>query len=86
MPSENRAPTLDCAGVLERLSDYVDDTLATDDRRAVEEHLRGCENCERFGGAFGAAVAALRRGLEDPTTSDAAALRRLQARVSRSIR
>jgi anti-sigma factor RsiW len=86
MHSENRARAFDCAGVLERLSDYVDGELPVDERNAVQEHLRGCENCDRFGGAFGAAVAALRRGVGPPTAGDEAARRRVQEQVSRLIR
>ena len=51
---------LTCRQVLERLSDYLDDELERPARAQVEEHLRGCEQCLRFGGAIGGMVAAVR--------------------------
>ncbi len=49
-----------CRQVLARLSDYLDDELALDERRQVQAHLGGCQECLRFGGAIGAMVAAVR--------------------------
>jgi anti-sigma factor (TIGR02949 family) len=57
---------LSCSDVLARLSDYVDGELPADERARVEEHLRGCDGCARFGGAFGATVRALREHLSTP--------------------
>ncbi len=71
---------LSCRQVLSALGDYVDGELAADDRAAVDAHLRGCAECERFGGAIGAMVGALRRGLPVEPTADLAA--RLAARLA----
>ena len=57
---------LSCSDVLARLSDYVDGELPADERARVELHLRGCDGCARFGGAFGATVQALREQLSTP--------------------
>ncbi len=60
MKGERVVGGLSCGQVLERLSDYLDDELSADARAAVEEHLRGCDGCARFGGEFRATVRALR--------------------------
>jgi anti-sigma factor RsiW len=52
-----------CGQVLDRLSDYLDGDLEASVRDQVEEHLRGCEGCARFGGEFRATVVALRTHL-----------------------
>jgi anti-sigma factor (TIGR02949 family) len=54
---------LSCTQVLERLSDYLDGDLSVPDRTQLEEHLRGCDGCARFGGEFRDVVDALRRHL-----------------------
>jgi anti-sigma factor RsiW len=58
---------LSCSDVLAVLSDYVDGDLAPAARARVEEHLRGCEGCARFGGEFQATVRALRDLLSTAT-------------------
>jgi len=52
-----------CFDVLERLSDYVDGELAAAERAQVEAHLKGCDECTKFGGEFGAVVTRLRERL-----------------------
>lgn len=54
---------LSCGQVLERLSDYLDGDLAPAERDRLEDHLRGCDRCARFGGEFRAVVGALRSHL-----------------------
>jgi anti-sigma factor RsiW len=54
---------LTCRQVLAAVGDYIDGDLAEAEREAVEGHLRQCTACERFGGALGAMVAAVRRRL-----------------------
>jgi anti-sigma factor RsiW len=51
---------LSCSEVLTRLSDYVDGDLAPRERHQLEEHLRGCDACARFGGEFRSTIRALR--------------------------
>jgi anti-sigma factor RsiW len=58
---------LSCSDVLARLSDYLDDDLAPEERGRVEAHLRACEGCARFGGDFAATIRALRAHLGAPT-------------------
>lgn len=49
-----------CHDVLARLSDYLDEELPAPERAQVEDHLRGCDACARFGGEFAATVRTLR--------------------------
>jgi anti-sigma factor RsiW len=51
---------LSCGAVLSVLSDYLDGDLPPRERERVEEHLRGCDGCARFGGQFRNTVRALR--------------------------
>jgi anti-sigma factor RsiW len=57
---------LSCSEVLARLSDYLDGELADAARRQLEDHLRGCDGCTRFGGEFRSTVRALRVYLGGP--------------------
>jgi anti-sigma factor RsiW len=57
---------LSCSDVLARLSDYMDGELPAAERARVEEHLRGCDGCARFGGELSATVRALRAHLARP--------------------
>ncbi len=36
---------LDCKHVLAQLSEYLDDSVSADLRRALEEHLSRCQHC-----------------------------------------
>lgn len=54
---------LSCSDVLARLSDYVDGDLPAAERARVEDHLRGCDGCARFGGEFSSTVRAVRAHL-----------------------
>ena len=38
---------MDCAAILERLSEYIDGTLDVQTRKAVEKHISVCENCKQ---------------------------------------
>jgi len=80
MQGERTVAGIACGEVLAKLSDYVDGTISADDRAKIEGHVRGCDACDRFGGAFGKAVAALRRQL-DPADASAPDFARLRARL-----
>ncbi len=73
---------LRCGQVLDRLSDYLDDGLPAPERDRVEAHLRGCEGCARFGGAFRDTVRALREHL---TSRQVVMPRSLRDRLRRAI-
>ena len=45
--SERMVGGLRCREVLERLSDYLDGDLAPAEVTRVQEHVRGCDWCER---------------------------------------
>jgi anti-sigma factor RsiW len=74
MKGERTVGGLRCSQVLEALSSYLDGELANDARASIEEHVRGCELCARFGGAFGNAISGLRTklGAADETPSGVA--------------
>jgi anti-sigma factor RsiW len=62
---------LSCGQVLDRLSDYLDGDLPAQESARLEEHLRGCDGCARFGGELKGVVEALRRHLvRSPSLSD----------------
>lgn len=63
MATNRLVGALHCFDVLDRLSDYLDGELSEEERRQVEVHLAGCDECTRFGGEFGAVVTALRERL-----------------------
>lgn len=63
IPDEKVIAGLSCGDVLERLSDYLDQELAPAEQARVEEHLRGCEGCARFGGQFRTTIRALKEHL-----------------------
>jgi len=63
MVNEVKVGGLWCSEVLDRLSDYLDGDLASGEKTRVEDHLRGCDGCSRFGGEFRSTVDALRSHL-----------------------
>lgn len=71
---------LRCGQVLEVLSDYVDGQVSPQLREQVDQHLRGCSVCERFGGRFKRTVAEVRQHLGAAPAVDEAAYQQLLAR------
>lgn len=69
---------LSCGQVLAALSDYLDGDLPPAARAQVEDHLRGCERCARFGGELRATVRALRARLTAARPVPPAVLARLR--------
>ena len=65
MKGERRIAGLLCSAVLEGLSEYLEGGLSTPMRAQVVEHVRGCENCARFGGRFADTLSRMRRSLAD---------------------
>lgn len=71
-----------CRKVLELLSSYLDGDLTEEEARRIDDHLMGCDHCERFGGRFGEAVASLRREMSRAAPLDTDVARRLRARLA----
>ena len=84
MPDPDRVVAgLSCRAVLADLSAYVDGELPPGRVAQLEDHLRGCDWCERFGGEFADMVRAFRRSLHEATPVDASVVARLRARLDR---
>jgi anti-sigma factor RsiW len=81
VPGEKVVAGLSCSAVLALLSDYVDGDLAPRDRARVEEHLRGCDGCARFGGEFRSVVRSLRSHLMNPSGLPSSLRDRLRAAI-----
>ena len=84
VPAERTVGGLRCGEVLAALSDFLDGSVNAATRSQIEEHLRGCDWCERFGNRFGHVVAALRRELHD-TPIDVGVTDRLREALSKEI-
>ena len=82
MRNERELAGLRCGEVLARLSDYLDGSLAGEERTRMEAHVAGCDHCARFGGVFAATVAGLRRRLARPAALSAARRERLTRRLT----
>ena len=68
-----------CDAVLADLSDYIDGQLPADKVAAIEAHLRGCPECERFGKGFGHMVIALQASGQTPEPFDEALWSRIES-------
>jgi anti-sigma factor RsiW len=76
---------LRCDEVLGRLSDYMDGEVSPEDRSRIEEHLKGCDRCERFGGRMSSIVKGLRDALREPDPLEEGVSRRLLDRLNREL-
>jgi anti-sigma factor RsiW len=74
-----------CTEVLDDLSDYLDGELPVARVRRIEEHLRGCDWCERFGGDFTEVVTSLRARLRVPPRLPADVHNRLMERLHEAL-
>jgi anti-sigma factor RsiW len=78
LKGEREVAGLRCSQVLEGLTEYLEGGLDAATRARVEAHVGGCDLCERFGGAFGEAVKAIRASAVEPPPD---VLGRLEARL-----
>lgn len=76
---------LRCGEVLDRLPSYLDGSLATEARAAVENHLRQCRLCAQFGGAYGAVVEGLHALLNEVPGATPEEAQRLQAALTAKL-
>ncbi|MBT8395919.1 MAG: zf-HC2 domain-containing protein [Gemmatimonadetes bacterium] len=74
-----------CIEVLALLSDYLDGDVSQEVKERIEAHLRGCDQCERFGGQMSSIVKSLREQLKEPEALDEGVAKRLQERLSREL-
>lgn len=74
-----------CSEVLARLSDFLDDDLQSQVRAQIEDHLRGCDWCEKFGGEFAETIQSLRRGLLEAEPVESDVLERLRAKLDAEV-
>src|SRR3954451_358326 len=75
---------LHCGEVLAELTAFLDGGLPADRARRIQEHVKDCEDCERFGSEFSAAVFALREILSEPPRDgevESRLLERLRAEI-----
>ncbi len=74
-----------CLEVLDHLADLLDGRLDAATREQIEAHLRDCNWCERFGGAYASTVADIRKLLADPEPLDEAVQERLSRRLREAL-
>ncbi|MBW2457952.1 MAG: zf-HC2 domain-containing protein [Deltaproteobacteria bacterium] len=74
-----------CLHVLAHLAAYVDGEVDDGLRRKIDDHLRGCDWCERFGGAYAATVGEARRLLGAPPPLSKPVQDRLYARLGKEL-
>lgn len=72
-----------CGQVLASLSDYLDGELPPEARARIEDHLRGCSECARFGGEFQSTVQALKAHLTASARLPASVRARLRDALKR---
>jgi anti-sigma factor RsiW len=75
---------LRCGEVLADLGEYLESALPAERVSRIEEHLRGCDWCERFGKEFAETVGALRTRLATPPALETGVAARLRQRLDES--
>ena len=68
---------LHCGEVLVELTAFLDGGLPADRTRRIQEHVKDCDDCERFGSEFSVAVFALREILREPERDEDVEMRLL---------
>ena len=81
MATEQEIAGIRCGEVLAELSDYLDGDISTGRRAQVVAHLKGCDVCERFGGAFTTAIHALRQEEVNRPILESVVYERLRVRL-----
>ncbi len=81
MKTDRMVAGLWCHEVLARLSAYLDEELAPAERAQVDDHLRGCDACARFGGELAGTVRSLREHLLADAAEPTDLRRRLRAAI-----
>lgn len=81
MAHDREVAGIRCTEVLADLSDYLDGSLSPERRARIDAHLRGCDWCTHFGGAFAATVNALRDRLRTAEPPEAGVRERLHRRL-----
>jgi predicted anti-sigma-YlaC factor YlaD len=70
-----------CSQVLAILSQYLDGELDRTMAARVDEHVKGCESCRKFGAEFAAVVTSLKANLADPEPVEPSVAQRLWRRL-----
>ena len=77
---EREVGGLRCSEVLADLSEYVNGELDEARVAAIDTHLAGCSNCERFGASFAGMVSSLRQS-QGPAPLPAGLMERIRDAV-----
>jgi anti-sigma factor RsiW len=85
MKGERQVSGLFCHEVLSLLTEYLEGLLPMKQREQLEEHVKGCNVCERFGGAFAGAIKQLKETLSIPEPLPAEVEQRLLLHLNEQI-
>lgn len=85
MAIEREVAGVRCSEVLAELSDYLDGDLPLARRSQIADHLRGCDVCARFGGAFTEAIQLLRRDEQGQRAEEPTVFERLSAHLAKGL-
>jgi RNA polymerase sigma-70 factor (ECF subfamily) len=83
MARDRLVGALRCSEVLARLGGYVDGELSEPEAAEIDDHLRGCTVCARFGGRFSRVVRSVRATLGAAPLVDQGVLARVRAALGR---